>query len=210
MHVIGAAYAGIRHGRAHRFGHLLRLRPAAHLLRLQRQCVRPPDGQRRSGRALAVHPLEHDPVRGHAALGSAGHDETDLIRRRTEMGAQQQRQGLDSEAARKIVHAAIAFGLAENGEDALRRQRAGGDGGGDAGHVVGSGGRNAVDPGNGHVSSTPVRNGGPWRHPEPAWRRPAPPCRAWRRASARAVRPAPRAGRCPSPRHRARWCGRRR
>ena len=118
--------------------------------------MRTADGERGTLAAVAFRTFEHDPVRGHAALGTARHHEADagdIILRQE--APEQQLQHQRRVAAAEIVHQAVALGLGEDRDDAFGIDPAVGDRGLDAGHVVGGVGGNSVDLGDGH--GFPVR-----------------------------------------------------
>jgi len=92
--------------------------------------------------------LEHQPMGSHGAFGASRHDEADsrrLVGRK--MPLKQQAQRKRRVTAGKVVDQAVAFGLGEHrndpfGIDALRS-----NGRLNAAHVVGRGGRDAMDDG---------------------------------------------------------------
>jgi hypothetical protein len=145
---------------AHRGGGLVDLRAPADLLRPEaarhRRAERETPGRSRAGGAGArrVADGEHEPVRAQPALGAARHHHHDValdIGRCTRRGAREQRlQGRRREAAREIVDAAVALGLAEDRDDLARGDRAGMERGFEAGDVVGGCGGDAVDIGDAH------------------------------------------------------------
>src|SRR5438034_275845 len=79
--------------------------------------------------SLSVAAHEHRHVWGHDAFGATGHDELDaplhLGRGRPEARGEESGIGRRREAAREVVDAAVAFGLAEDGDHVGRVDGAG-------------------------------------------------------------------------------------
>ena len=94
---------------------------------LVRQCrrVRAADGERGRARvAVRLVAAEHEEMRCKRAFRAARHDVGDAIRRRlADRPRQHVAQRADGEGAREIVDVAVALRLAEDGDDAVRRQR---------------------------------------------------------------------------------------
>ena len=124
------------------------------MLERQRRRMGAADGQRGRSPPAPSRAFEHDPMRRHGAFGAAGHHEADLGRvsagrwRRNSSVKRQRRI-----AAAEIVDQAVALGLAEHRDDALRIDPAGGDRRLDAADVVGRSGGDAVDLGDRHGGS---------------------------------------------------------
>ena len=148
MHVRRIIDACVAHGRAHGCGHLIDLGQPAEMLEWERWGGGATNRERRALTPVAPGALEHQPMGSHGAFSASRHDEADsrrLLGRK--MPLKQQAQRKRRVTARKVVDQAVAFGLGEHrndpfGIDALRS-----NGRLDAGHVVGRGGRDAMDDG---------------------------------------------------------------
>ena len=127
-----ASFMAARHG----LGGRLDLRRAADLLGLEGARQADADGEprpgRRGGRRLAA---EHQQMRRQPAFGAARHDDGDALldlgHRAFQALGQQQLQRQGGVAAGEIVDAAIALGLADDGDDGRGIDLAAVDGGGE-------------------------------------------------------------------------------
>ena len=104
-------------------------------------------GERRAARRLIRLPaLEHDPVGGEGALGSAGHHQADpLGRLPPDMPLEEQLEALGGETPAEVVDAAVSFRLSQDRDDPGGIQFARSDQPFEPGDIVGAGGRDAVD-----------------------------------------------------------------
>jgi hypothetical protein len=122
------------------------------VLEWKRWGVGAPNRQRRALPAVAILPLEHDPMRRHAAFGSARHHKTELgsflVRQES---LEQLAQTQSGKASAEIVHQPVAFGLCQHSDHAPRVDPARGNRRFDAGDVVRSARGNAMHPRDRHV-----------------------------------------------------------
>ena len=137
MNVGGIVDAGIAHGGPHGRGHHGRPAPCGQDARRQGGRVGAADCQRRLLDAVAFGALEHHPMRRHAALGAAGHDEAD---RGASLGRQMAaKQQVSAERAKprvKSLTRPLPSVLPSTAMTPLRIDPARGDGRLDATHVV--------------------------------------------------------------------------
>ena len=151
MDIPGVGDARRRHGPPHAIGDLPHLPQSAEVFRRKVGSVGTSNGERgRGAGVVGLGCLENEKMRRHSALGAARHHEADVIRRVADVATEQRLECGHREAAGEVVDAAVPLGLAEDGEDALGRDGAGGDGGGKARNVVGAGRGDAMDLGSGH------------------------------------------------------------
>ena len=110
--MVGIADTGVPHSGLNACCNLVHLRQSAEVLEWKRWSVGAPDRQRRALPAVAVLPLEHDPMRRHTAFGSARHHKTELggFLVRQEL-LEQLAQTQSCKAPAEIVHQPVAFGL---------------------------------------------------------------------------------------------------
>ncbi len=154
MDMVGIGDTGVLHGGFNARCNLVHLPQSAEVLEWKRWGVGAPDRQRRALPAVVVLPLEHDPMRRHAAFGSARHHKTELggflVRQES---LEQLAQTQSSKAPAEIVHQPVAFGLCQHSDHALRVDPARGNRRLDAGDVVRSARGNAMHPRDRHVRS---------------------------------------------------------
>ena len=125
MDLFGRFDAGVVDRGAHPLRHGIDLREAAEMLERKRRRARPPDRQRaRRLWTVGFTHLEHQEMWGQRPLRSPGHDDAGLVgvavlAMRSERVLQRARR----ESAREVVDEAVALGLAEHGDDAVRLDR---------------------------------------------------------------------------------------
>ncbi len=143
VHVIFALDAGAGHGTAHRVAGFHDLFQAADFFRFE--VAGKGDASRQARQAvigvlLAAVDFKYQPVRAQTALGATGHDKGNTLLnlgfRQGQLLGKETAQGAGRKGAGKVVHAAIAFGLAEHGNDAGRVDLAVADGLGQGRDVV--------------------------------------------------------------------------
>ena len=133
MHVGRVRNARIAHRGAHAIGHLVDLRQAAEMLGRQCRRVGAADGERR--RSPASPAARSNTIQCGAMPPSVPPDITKQIAGRVGLGEvalEQQFQRQRREAAAEVVDEAVALGLAEDGDHALRIDPAVGNRGFDA------------------------------------------------------------------------------
>ncbi|MEY9393698.1 hypothetical protein ABIF79_000073 [Bradyrhizobium japonicum] len=114
--------------------------------------VRHADAQALAGhacRALSLAPREHRDMRAEHAFGATRHHEGDALLdrlwRKAEFWRQRRAQRSNGIFPGEVVDTAIALGLAEDGQNRCRVDRAGADDGHEAGDVAGAGGGDLED-----------------------------------------------------------------
>ena len=156
--------AGILHRRAHALGDLLDFEHPAKLFERQRRRVSTADSQRGARAISALTAFQHHPMRRHAAFGAARHHQAYLVGRlHRQITAEQQRQMRGAETAAEVVDQAIALGLCQHGDDARRINPAGLDRNLDAADVIGRGGGDSVNFGDGHPACLSAAGASPRR-----------------------------------------------
>ena len=140
MDLFGRFDAGVVDRGAHPFRHRIDLREAAQMLVGQRRRARPPDRQRASRlRPAGLAHLEHQEMRGQRTLRSPRHHDAGLVGVAVfAMRSECVLQRAGRESAREVVDEAVALGLAEHGDDAIRLDRSVFDARLETGDVVGS------------------------------------------------------------------------
>jgi hypothetical protein len=121
MHVLGIGDAGVLHGKPDAFGDLLDHGGTTDVLRQDFRTERGAHDETglAAGSLLAVA-REYGCVRGNHAVAAAGPDHRDLLDRFGRSRAVLQQDGAEcliGQDAGEIIDAAIAFGLADNGDD---------------------------------------------------------------------------------------------
>src|SRR5262249_16066259 len=130
---------------------------AAEVLEWKRPRVSAADRQSRPFAIGALAALEHDPVRGHAALGAARHDKTDLLGLlHREIALKQKLQRERCKPAAQILAGASPPGLANDPHDGSWIEAARLDSCFNTRHIVRRGRRDALDLGSGHACQLPT------------------------------------------------------
>jgi len=155
VHVLQIVEAGRDHRPADRGGGGLHLRHAADLFGQEIGGEGRADGKRRRvGSRRAVTAGEHEEMGRQAALGSARHHQgdprADGLWRASKRAGESRLQGDHGEVPGEVVDAAIALGLAEDGQNLGRRHGPGRDEVHHTGDIGGVPRRHAEDEALGH------------------------------------------------------------